>query len=140
MSGHVALSYAFVAIGGAAGAMARFALTVLLQRGSISIPWGTLTTNLLGCFLIGIIAQLVAQSSWFNEAGWIEDQYRLLFAVGFCGSFTTLSAFVLEINTLLQRNDLFDACLYLALTFVGAFVSFFAGVLLMKAIFAVNGN
>lgn len=140
MSGHVALSYAFVAIGGAAGAMARFALTVFLQRGSISIPWGTLTTNLLGCFLIGIIAQLVAQSSWFNEAGWIEDQYRLLFAVGFCGSFTTLSAFVLEINTLLQRNDLFGACLYLALTFVGAFVSFFAGVLLMKAIFAVNGN
>ena len=81
-------SYAFVAIGGALGAVARFALNVLLQR-DIAFPWGTLSANLSGCLVMGIVAQLVATAAWFNEAGIIPDQYRLLFAIGFCGSFTT---------------------------------------------------
>lgn len=120
--------------------MARFALTVMLQRGAVALPWGTLATNVLGCFFVGVIAQLVAHSSWFNQGGWIEDQYRLLFAVGFCGGFTTLSAFVLEINTLLQRDDVVDAFLYLALTFIGAFASFYAGVALTRSLLATQAN
>ncbi|MDH5322865.1 MAG: CrcB family protein, partial [Gammaproteobacteria bacterium] len=64
----VALSYLFVGTGGALGAMARFALNIALQRG-VSFPWGTLSANLLGCLLLGIVAQLVASSSWFNSAG-----------------------------------------------------------------------
>lgn len=54
------LSYLFVAIGGALGAMARYGLNVLLQRGAVALPWGTLSANLLGCFVMGIVAQLVA--------------------------------------------------------------------------------
>ena len=140
MEKNVLLAYSFVGIGGAAGAMARFALTVMLQRGVVALPWGTLATNVLGCFFVGIVAQLVAHSSWFNQAGWIEDQYRLLFAVGFCGGFTTLSAFVLEMNTLLQRDDVLDAFFYLALTFVGAFASFYAGVALTRGLLATQVN
>ena len=56
------LSYLFVAVGGALGAMARFGLNVLLQRGAVALPWGTLSANLLGCLLMGIAAQLVAKS------------------------------------------------------------------------------
>ena len=102
----VALSYLFVAVGGAFGAMARFALNVFLQR-DIDFPWGTLTANLLGCLAMGVVAQLVASTAWFNQAGIVPDQYRLLFAIGFCGSFTTLSALVMEMNTMLQRNEVF---------------------------------
>ena len=55
-------SYFFVAVGGALGAMARFALNVFLQR-DIAFPWGTLSANLLGCLAMGIIAELVASAS-----------------------------------------------------------------------------
>lgn len=140
MTRNVLLAYGLVAAGGAVGAMARFALTVLWQRGAVTLPWGTFAANALGCLLVGIVAQLVAHSSWFNQAGWIEDQYRLLFAVGFCGSFTTLSAFVLEVNTLLQRDDVFDAFLYLVMTFVGAFLSFYAGVAIARGLLTSSAS
>lgn len=127
----VALSYAFVGAGGALGAMARYALNVALQRG-VSFPWGTLSANLLGCLLMGVFAQLVASSAWFNNAGIIPDQYRLLFAVGFCGSFTTLSALVLEMHTMLQRNEMFASFLYLMASIVGGFACFYAGFMLLR--------
>lgn len=134
MVSHTLQAYLFVAGGGAVGAMTRFSLTVFLQRGSVILPWGTFVSNLLGCFVIGIVAQLVAQSPWFNNAGWIEDQYRLLFAVGFCGSFTTLSSLVLEMNTMLQNDEAGSAFIYFAGTMIGAFACFYMGVMLVRAL------
>jgi fluoride exporter len=124
-------SYLFVAAGGALGAMARFALNVFLQR-DVAFPWGTLGANLLGCLLMGVLAHLIASSSWFNEAGFIPDQYRLLFAIGFCGSFTTLSTMVMELNTMLQRNEISYAFTYLFSTLVGGFALFFVGFAVMR--------
>lgn len=126
-------SYAFVAIGGALGAMSRFGLNVLLQR-DIEFPWGTLSANLLGCLAMGVVAQLVATAAWFNEAGIIPDQYRLLFAIGFCGSFTTLSALVVEMHTMLQRNELLQSFAYFTATIVGGFACFYIGFMLTRAI------
>ena len=131
---HTAIwSYVFVAIGGALGAMARFGLNVFLQR-DIEFPWGTLSANLLGCLAMGIIAQLVATAAWFNEAGIVPDQYRLLFAIGFCGSFTTLSALVMEMHTMLQRNELLQSFAYFTVTIVGGFACFYIGFVLTRAI------
>jgi len=127
----VLLSYGFVAIGGALGAMARFGLNVMLQR-DIAFPWGTLGANLSGCLVMGIIAQLVATSAWFNDAGVIPDQYRLLFAIGFCGSFTTLSALVMEMHTMLQRNELLNSFAYLMVTMIGGFACFYIGFMLTR--------
>ena len=127
----VAWSYFFVALGGALGAMARYALNVELQSESM-YPWGTLAANLLGCLLMGIIAALVAGSAWFNESGLIPDQYRLLFAVGFCGSFTTLSALVLELGTMLERDEAFASAGYLVASVAGGFTLFFVGLVLTR--------
>jgi len=127
----VALSYLFVAVGGALGAMARFGLNVLLQR-DVAFPWGTLGANLSGCLVMGIIAQLVASASWFNEAGIIPDQYRLLFAIGFCGSFTTLSALVMELHTMLQRSEILNSFTYLMTTMLGGFACFYIGFVLTR--------
>lgn len=124
-------SYAFVAIGGAMGAMARFALNVMLQR-DIAFPWGTLSANLIGCLIMGVVAQLVATAAWFNNAGIIPDQYRLLFAIGFCGSFTTLSALVMEMHTMLQRNELLNSFAYMMVTMVGGFAFFYMGFMLTR--------
>ena len=129
---HTALwSYFFVAAGGALGAMARFAMNVFMQR-DVPFPWGTLGANLVGCLIMGMLAHLIAHSSWFNEAGFIPDQYRLLFAIGFCGSFTTLSTMVMELNTMLQRNELFYAFTYLFSTLVGGFACFYAGFAILR--------
>ena len=111
--------------------MARFALNVLLQR-DIAFPWGTLSANLLGCLAMGVIAQLVATSAWFNDAGIVPDQYRLLFAIGFCGSFTTLSALVMELHTMLQRNELLNSFSYLMVTMLGGFAFFYVGFMLTR--------
>ena len=128
----IALQYLFVAIGGALGAVARFALNVFLQR-DIAFPWGTLSANLLGCLVMGAVAHLVATSTWFNEAGIVPDQYRLLFAIGFCGSFTTLSAMVMELHTMLQRSELLSSFAYLMATIVGGFACFYIGFALLRA-------
>jgi len=124
-------SYGMVAVGGALGAMARFALNVMLQR-DVSYAWGTLTANLLGCLIMGAIAQLVATAAWFNAAGIVPDQYRLLFAIGFCGSFTTLSALIMELHTMLQRNEILNSFAYLMITMIGGFACFYAGFILMR--------
>jgi len=129
----VVLTYLFVAVGGALGAMARFAMNVFLQRDT-PFPWGTLGANLLGCLVMGVIAYLVAASEWFNQAGIIPDQYRLLFAIGFCGSFTTLSALVMEIHTMLQRNELFNSFAYMMVTMVGGFACFYLGFVVTRTL------
>lgn len=134
----IALSYLFVAVGGALGAMARFALNVVLQRDT-PFPWGTMAANLLGCLAMGVIAYLVATSSWFNETGLVPDQYRLLFAVGFCGSFTTLSALVMELHTMLQRGELFGSFAYMTVTMVGGFACFYLGFIVTRALSPVSG-
>jgi CrcB protein len=131
----IALSYFFVAFGGALGAMARYGMNVALQRDGV-LPLGTLSANLLGCLIMGIVAQHVASSEWFNMSGLIPDQHRLLFAVGFCGSFTTLSALMFELNVYLQRNDILLAFSYLLATVVGGFLCFYLGVVLTRALLA----
>lgn len=135
----VLYSYLFVALGGALGAMARFGLNVFLQR-DVEFPWGTLSANLIGCFVMGLVAQLIASTAWFNEAGIIPDQYRLLFAVGFCGSFTTLSSMVLELNTMIQKNELFYSFSYLVGTLVGGFACFYLGIVMMRTILQLQSS
>lgn len=127
----VLYSYLFVAFGGAVGAMARFGLNVFLQR-DVEFPWGTLTANLLGCLFMGVIAQLIASTAWFNAAGIIPDQYRLLFAVGFCGSFTTLSSLVMEMNTMIQKNEVLYSFSYFVATMLGGFACFYIGILCVR--------
>lgn len=129
----LALSYLFVALGGALGAMARFSLNLVLQRDN---PWpiGTLSANVLGCLVMGAVAYLVSSSPWFNNVGIIPDQYRLLFAVGFCGSFTTLSTVVLEMNTLAGRGDWLAAGAYLLLSVVGGLLAFWLGYTALRAL------
>jgi CrcB protein len=135
----VLYSYLFVAVGGAIGAVARFGLNVYLQR-DVDFPWGTLTANLLGCLVMGIIAQLISGATWFNEAGIIPDQYRLLFAVGFCGSFTTLSSMVLEVNTMLQKNEIFYSFSYLVGTLIGGFACFYIGIMCVRMLMQTQSS
>lgn len=128
------LSFLVVGFGGAAGAMARFGLTMATLRYSTVIPVGTLLSNLLGCFIMGIVVQMLARISWFAEGGLVSDHNRLLFAVGFCGAFTTLSALMLEMSTMVQRNDVSLAFGYLLITMLGGFAAFHGGTVLLRSL------
>ena len=133
------LSFVIVGVGGAAGAMARFGMTMALLRHSNTIPFGTLASNLLGCFIMGVVVQILARIHWFAEGGIITDHNRLLFAVGFCGAFTTLSALVLEMSTMMQRNETSLAFGYLVITLLGGFAAFHGGASLLRLLTQSQG-
>lgn len=89
-----------IGVGGAAGSMARYLVSFYLQKSTTSVfPYGTLAVNLIGCLLIGILFGLSERFQWFTE------EWRLFLAVGFCGGFTTFSAFALENVKLLQAGQ-----------------------------------
>ncbi len=126
------VSFLLVGFGGALGAMTRLGMTMLLAHRIVLVPLGTFASNLLGCFIMGIVLQLMLTTEWFNQAGIVTEQNRLLFAVGFCGSLTTLSSMVVEMNTLMQRDQFLGAFAYLFFTFGGGFACFYAGSMLVK--------
>jgi CrcB protein len=88
-----------VALGGAAGAVARYWLSGLVYRfAGPGFPWGTLVVNVLGCFAIGIV--VVALESTLQSPA-----VRAAVAIGFLGAFTTFSTYSYEALALLQDGE-----------------------------------
>ena len=117
----------FIAIGGAGGALSRYGVGRAMARFGVEFPWGTLCVNLVGSFLIGLLAgvQLGISDS---------PRMRLLMALaitGFLGAFTTFSAFSMESVSLVRREQFVLAganvlgnCVFgLLLAFAGFWVS-----------------
>ena len=94
--------FLLVCIGSFFGGGARFLVSKALQSCVIlSLPWGTMVVNVVGCFLIGLL------SGWaLNEQ--ISPVAKLVLVTGFCGGFTTFSTFMNE-NLLLSRDGAFLA-------------------------------
>jgi len=126
------IAFLLVDAGGALGAMTRLGFSLLLAHRIVIVPLGTFASNLVGCFVMGVVLKLLATSETFAHGTLVSEQNRLLFAVGFCGSLTTLSSLVVELNTLMQRSELLGAFTYLFMTFVGGFACFYAGSMLVR--------
>ena len=100
-----------VALGGGVGSALRYLVSQWVQRlAGETLPLGTLSVNVIGCLSIGVLAALFASPHAPREA------YRLLFAVGVLGGFTTFSAFGMETFLLASENQLFRSGLNLVLT------------------------
>lgn len=120
---------AFLIGGGAAGTLARYALTQWLNvRLGTAFPYATLLINLSGCFLIGIFA------AWARVKLSMSPEAHALLMAGFCGAFTTFSAFMLEFSTLLQEGYAARAWLYVAASIALGFFCLQMGILLGKNI------
>ena len=87
--------------------MGRYALQQAVQsRWPLAWPVGTGVVNLLGCLLAGLVLGLLER---YGSAG---NEWRLLLLTGFCGGFTTFSAFALESVALLRGGQVWAAALY----------------------------
>ena len=98
--------YLWVGLGGGVGSMARFGLASLIarwmgERLGETLPFGTILVNVTGCFLIGLVAGVEDPSlGWFNRP--TGKQFLI---AGFCGGYTTFSAFSLQTLRLIQNRS-----------------------------------
>ena len=122
----------FIFLGGGLGSMARYGTTHFVNRftSTVTFPWHTLTVNLIGAFLIGILMEYFALRSALAEPA------RYLLIVGFLGGFTTFSAFSLETSLLIQKGDFLTCATYIAASVLGTIAGVFVGSALIKSIIA----
>jgi CrcB protein len=122
------MNYLLVMLGGAIGSVARFGVGKLtLGWFGPNYPWGTLTVNLVGGLLMGLLVGVLARVS-------ASDQWRLFAAIGVLGGFTTFSSFALDTVNMVQRGDLVGALGYILLSVAGAVLGVFAGIALVRAL------
>lgn len=92
--------WAVVALAGAAGAVARWAVHRAVEARSVSaLPWGTIVVNLTGSLVLGVVTGLVI-------AHGLDADVRTVVGTGFLGSYTTYSAFAYETFALADDGDL----------------------------------
>ena len=103
-------------------------LKPLLLNTPIHFPFGTLGVNTIGCFLIGLIL------GYFIKDGEISNSYTVLLATGFCGGFTTFSAFAFENQMFLKNGDFTNFILYSLGSVAFGILAVFFGIFLSKFI------
>ena len=97
----------WVALGGGAGSLVRYAVATASRTWwGADFPWGTLLVNVLGCLMIGLLAELIGQ----REV--LRPELKFALIVGFLGGFTTFSSFGLETIELLRLGRTTAAGLY----------------------------
>ena len=107
-----------VAGGGAIGAVIRYIFSGLTSDGII--PWGTLTANVIACFVLGVVLTR-GMSSPNHQAVY------LLVAVGFCGGLSTFSTFIFELFSYYSKAELAQGLLYLSASILSGSLAFLMG-------------
>lgn len=94
-----------VGIGGFIGSVLRYLASGYVQQAvkSVDFPYGTLAVNVIGCFIIGFLAQLA------EERGAFTSESRLFVFTGFLGGFTTFSSFGNETLNLARDSQMMNA-------------------------------
>ncbi|MBN7805243.1 fluoride efflux transporter CrcB [Agrobacterium rosae] len=124
------LNIALVAIGGAIGSIARYLVGVWSVRlAGPNFPWGTLTVNVVGAFLIGLTVEVIARR--FDAS----SEMRVFLVTGVIGGFTTWSSFTLDAVVLFERGEIGLSALYLGASLLVSFAAIFAGLALGRALF-----
>jgi len=94
------VAYLWIALGAVAGASARYFLGGYVAKIiPSSFPYGTLLINVSGSFLLGFFL------IWTSERVLADPRWRLLVAIGFCGSFTTFSSYAFETFGLFEQGQ-----------------------------------
>ena len=118
-----------VGIGGLFGSVLRYLVAIFFARQAASaFPYGTFVVNLAGCFIIGVVLAL-------SEKGdLISPEWRVLLTTGFCGGFTTFSAFSYESIRLIQDGQILFVSAYVAGSVIIGLAATYLGMLLVRSI------
>ncbi len=120
-----------VAVGGAIGAVARYKTIGWVSHvAGHGFPWGTLTVNVVGSFLMGALIEAAALKQFMTP------ELRALLAVGVLGAFTTFSSFALDVATLWERGDSGATAAYIAASTACSILALFAGLWTVKQVLA----
>ncbi len=120
------MNYLWIALGAVAGATARYALSGYIARAfSSSFPYGTLVINVTGSLVLGFFLVLA------GERMLLDPRWRMLVAIGFCGSYTTFSSYAFETfsamesgqRTLMALNIVGNNALCLGAVLLGAAIA-----------------
>lgn len=112
--------------------MARFSMNVAILRVlGDGYPWGTLLINVLGSFIMGLLAVRFSQSG-----AEVSPELRAFLTTGFLGGFTTFSAFSLDFVTLWERGEPYYALAYMAASVIGSVLALFLAVWLVRGLAA----
>ena len=125
---------AVIALGGALGSAARYAVGLLLPHAPDRIPWSTVTANLTGAFLLGVLMVLV------NDV-WPPNRYlRPLLGVGVLGGYTTFSTYMLDARALAAADELGALGVYVLVTLVGGLLAVWLGAALARLLARPRGK
>jgi CrcB protein len=121
------MSYLVVFIGGGIGAALRHGVNIGVARWlGTAFPYGTLTVNITGSFLMGAIA------AYFAFKGGASQHLRLLLTTGILGGYTTFSAFSLEVALLYERGEVWLAVIYVLASVLLSVGGLFVGLALVR--------
>lgn len=116
-------------LGGGLGSVTRYVLSRWIQNATPSpFPWGTLTVNVVACLLFGFFI------GFADHRGWIAPNYRYFWVVGFCGGFSTFSAFSGDMLALAEKSLFVPTMVYAVLSVVACFAAVVAGLFLSERI------
>ncbi|MFN0194827.1 MAG: fluoride efflux transporter CrcB [Aestuariivirga sp.] len=119
----------WIAAGGAIGAAARHGVNVWSGRMfGTEFPWHTLIANVVGCFIMGVLVELMALR--LN----VSNDVRAFLTTGILGGFTTFSAFSLDFALLMERKAMAAAAIYAAGSVALSLIAIFAGLALVRGL------
>jgi CrcB protein len=122
-------SILIVGSGGFLGSIFRYTISLFVDKKfSSPVPYGTLTVNILGSFFMGIVIGVASRQAMSG------NNWKLFLTTGFCGGFTTFSAFAFENVNLIQQRLATVSLLYSALSLILGFAAMFAGMALGRSI------
>ena len=114
-------NFLYIGLAAAMGAWARWGMGILLNTIHPVIPFGTLTVNLIGGYLMGIS---MGAYELFSD---LSPDLKLIINIGFLGGLTTFSAFTAEVFQLLQKNEFVSSLTLIALHLIGSILMAYFG-------------
>ena len=124
----------FVSFGGALGTSSRYILSLITNNLTGISMIATLAVNYIGCFIMGWLIQFLFLNTNISDQNFNIEHVYLFFAVGFCGSFTTMSAFIYDMDNLIMNNELSYSVIYIISTLVGSIFFYYLGSYIYKNI------
>ena len=116
-----------VGLGGGIGSIFRYLTAVFVNKYfQTSFPWATFAANIIGCLIIGLLL------GFFDKHNLTNPDLKFLFITGFCGGYTTFSAFAAENMNLFQSENTLTAFLYIAASVLTGLFAVWLGLTLAK--------